>query len=45
MSQTVNLGGNPINVSGNFPQVGSRAPAFSLVGKDLADVTLANARF
>ncbi len=42
MSQTVNLGGNPINVSGNFPQVGSRAPAFSLVGKDLADVTLAS---
>jgi len=40
MSQTVTLAGNPITVNGNFPQVGATAPALSLVGKDLADVTL-----
>lgn len=37
---TVTLGGNPIPVNGNFPSPGSIAPAFSLVGADLADVTL-----
>ncbi|MFZ1445262.1 MAG: redoxin family protein, partial [Candidatus Dechloromonas phosphoritropha] len=42
MSNTVTLGGNPIEVSGNFPTKGDQAPAFSLVGKDLADVTLAS---
>ena len=42
MSNTVTLGGNPIEVSGNFPAKGDQAPAFSLVGKDLADVTLAS---
>lgn len=42
MTQTVNLGGNPMPVAGHFPQKGEAAPAFSLVGKDLADVTLAN---
>ncbi len=42
MSNTVTLGGNPVNVAGNFPQKGQSAPAFSLVGKDLADVTLAS---
>ena len=42
MINTVNLGGNPVNVAGNFPQKGQSAPAFSLVGKDLADVTLAS---
>jgi thiol peroxidase len=41
MSQTVNLAGNPIPVAGRFPQKGDSAPAFSLVGKDLADVGLA----
>lgn len=40
MSQTVTLAGNPIAINGNFPQVGATAPALSLVGKDLADVTL-----
>jgi thiol peroxidase len=40
MSSTVTLAGNPIDVGGTFPQVGDQAPAFSLVGKDLADVTL-----
>lgn len=42
MTQSVTLGGNPITVSGNFPKPGASAPAFSLVGKDLADVTLAS---
>ena len=41
MSQTVTLGGNPINVNGKFPQKGDAAPAFSLVAKDLSDATLA----
>ena len=39
MSQ-VTLKGNPVEVAGNFPQVGQTAPAFSLVAKDLSDVTL-----
>ena len=41
MSQ-VTLGGNPITVAGHFPQKGAAAPAFSLVAKDLSDVTLAS---
>lgn len=41
MSQ-VTLKGHPIKVDGTFPSVGAKAPAFSLVGKDLADVTLDN---
>ena len=40
MASTVTLGGNPIDVAGNFPQVGQTAPIFSLVGADLADVPL-----
>ena len=40
MASTVTLGGNPIQVAGNFPQKGQKAPEFSLVGKDLADVSL-----
>ncbi|GAB3242629.1 thiol peroxidase [Chitinimonas naiadis] len=39
---TVTLRGNPIPVNGTFPAVGSTAPAFKLVGVDLADVTLEN---
>ena len=42
MTQTVTLAGNPIPVAGRFPQKGDSAPAFALVGKDLADVTLAS---
>lgn len=42
MSQTVTLRGNPIDIAGRFPQKGDAAPAFSLVGKDLADVSLAS---
>lgn len=40
MSNTVTLGGNPIEVNGVFPAKGDQAPAFSLVAKDLSDVTL-----
>lgn len=36
------LGGNSVTLNGNFPSVGSTAKAFNLVGKDLADVTLAS---
>lgn len=38
----VTLKGNPIQVDGHFPAKGEHAPAFSLVGKDLADVSLAS---
>lgn len=41
MNPTVTMAGNPVDVSGHFPETGRIAPAFSLVGKDLADVTLA----
>lgn len=37
----VTLGGNPINVGGTFPSVGEKAPEFSLVGRDLKPITLA----
>lgn len=40
MANTVTLGGNPIEVRGNFPQKGATAPDFSLVDKGLGDVTL-----
>ena len=40
MANTVTLGGNPVAVSGTFLAKGQSAPAFSLVGKGLADVTL-----
>ena len=42
MANTVTLGGNPVQVAGNFPQKGQTAPAFSLVAKDLADTALAS---
>jgi thiol peroxidase len=32
--------GTPVQVNGVLPAVGSKAPAFSLVGADLSDVTL-----
>jgi thiol peroxidase len=35
----VTLGGNAVNTSGDLPAVGSPAPAFSLTGSDLSDVT------
>ena len=40
MANTVTLGGNPVQVAGTFPGKGQTAPALSLVGNDLADVTL-----
>lgn len=40
MTRTVTLAGNPITVNGHFPQPGETAPDFSLVSKDLTDVTL-----
>jgi thiol peroxidase len=43
MTSTVTLGGKPFQVHGSFPQKGETAPAFTLVGKDLADVSLRNA--
>lgn len=42
MPSTVTLAGNPIQVAGEFPTKGRRGQPFSLVGKDLADVTLAS---
>ena len=42
MTSTVSLGGNPVEVAGNFPKKGQHVPSFSLVGKDLADVTLSS---
>ncbi len=41
MSQTA-LQGNPVSLSGDLPAVGSTAPDFTLVDKDLADKTLAD---
>jgi thioredoxin-dependent peroxiredoxin len=37
---TVTLGGNPVNVAGNFPKAGASAAEFNLTGKDLKDVGL-----
>lgn len=42
MSSTVTLAGNPIDVAGSFPSKGQQAPAFTLVAKNLADVSLAS---
>lgn len=36
----VTLGGTPITLFGTFPRVGQTAPAFTLVDKDLKDVSL-----
>ena len=38
---TVNLGGEAVNVAGNFPRVGDVAHSFMLVDKDLKDISLA----
>lgn len=37
---TVTLSGNPVAVAGNLPKPGETAPDFTLVGKDLNDVSL-----
>lgn len=39
-SSTVTLNGSPVTLYGAFPAVGQTAPAFSLVDKDLKDITL-----
>jgi thiol peroxidase len=40
MSQTVHFQGNPVSVAGQLPQAGEKAKAFTLVAKNLADVSL-----
>ena len=35
---SVTLRGNPLSTAGELPSVGSSAPAFSLVGSDLAEI-------
>lgn len=42
MATTVKLGDTPVEVQGVLPRQGQPAPDFSLVNKDLADVTLAD---
>lgn len=37
---SITLGGAPVALNGTFPSVGSTAKPFSLVGKDLVDVSL-----
>ena len=38
----VTFKGNPVMTAGALPAVGSKAPAFTLTGKDLSDVALAS---
>lgn len=40
MSQTVHFQGNPVSVAGSIPKKGDKAPAFTLVSRDLSDVAL-----
>jgi thiol peroxidase len=40
MSSSVTLKGNPVDVAGNLPKIGSTAPNFTLVDAALQDVTL-----
>ena len=42
MKQSTTLGGNPVQLNGDFPKTGQTAAAFSLVNKDLQDITLAS---
>jgi thiol peroxidase len=42
MSTTVTLSGETVNLGGDFPRVGDKAPSFMLVDKDLKDVSLSN---
>jgi thiol peroxidase len=39
---SVTLGGKPVNVAGNLPAAGSTAPDFTLVGKDLKNISLSD---
>ncbi|NBL65983.1 thiol peroxidase [Flavobacterium sp. NST-5] len=38
----ITLGGNPVHTNGELPKVGTKAPDFRLVNKDLAEVSLAD---
>jgi thiol peroxidase len=38
----VTFADNNVKIEGNFPQAGTKAPAFSLVDKDLNDISLEN---
>ncbi len=40
--ETVFFNGNPCHTYGNIPAVGTKAPAFNLVSKDLTDVNLSD---
>lgn len=40
MTSTIHFKGNPVHVANQFPTVGSTAKPFTLVNKDLADITL-----
>lgn len=42
MAHSTALGGNPVQLNGDFPKVGQAAPAFTLVNKDLQDITLSS---
>lgn len=42
MSQTVHFQGNPVTVAGELPQAGQQAKPFTLVAKDLTEVSLSN---
>ena len=42
MSQTVQFQGNPVSVAGQLPQPGEKAQPFTLVAKNLTDVSLAD---
>ncbi|WLS77004.1 thiol peroxidase [Erwinia pyri] len=42
MSQTVNFQGNPVAVAGQLPAPGEAAKPFTLVAKDLSEVSLTN---
>lgn len=42
MANTVTRGGAPVTLAGKFPSKGEAAPSFTLVGKDLSDVSLAS---
>lgn len=39
---TITLGGNPIHTIGNLPEIGSKAPDFTLVAPDLSVKNLSN---
>ena len=38
----ITLKNNPISTSGNLPNIGEEAKDFSLIGKDLKEVTLSD---